>query len=115
MKKMILFLAMVLGLLMVGTARADGAWVLWQQCLTFDNKEYWYIEEAFPSYESCKAVLDSKLKLGQRNNPPVRYIPLDGYILKDKNGNLNYYYLKCFPESIDPMKAGGIKSVDPRK
>jgi hypothetical protein len=51
-KKLIL-LAMVLGLfVVVGGAKADGAWVLWEGTST--NKDSsWKIVGAYPSYNSC--------------------------------------------------------------
>jgi len=105
MRKMMIVLAMVIGLLMAGEAKAEGAWVLWESHSS-DGYLHWQIEAAFPSYKECRVHQASRCQRWYnmlansetlRNNCPESIFGFSG----DKN--LEIYY-KCFPESVDPRK-----------
>jgi len=75
MKKLIM-LVMVLGLFMVGTARADGAWVLWEgfgtRNVTYSNGKImysngfhfsWSIIQGYPDYEMCVEGKNNRISM----------------------------------------------------
>ena len=118
MKKLIM-LAMVLGLFMVGTAKADGAWVLWQR-LDYNkyssssgkwNMDYgtWSVYSAYPSYQACIEA-EEAVCTGQAKYPKYTECFIDigsgSYSVMhtgDDKSQLIYYW-KCLPELFDPRK-----------
>jgi hypothetical protein len=116
--KKLLFLAMVLGLFMVGTARAEGAWVLWEKYQVSESKvpnaryqeivfTEWRIIEAFENKKSCSDDLEQHIneyvKAGwtvpesnrHRVFRPSPYLPETTSWIRE---------LICLPESVDPRK-----------
>jgi hypothetical protein len=109
MKRLILFLlAMVIGLFTVGTARADGAWVLWEVKVKGphlgvqphqSDPTKWIIVGAYPSYDSC--IEAEKFSCGSVEDG-CRLCE-GGHYRIDKTLRMTIYW-KCFPESVDPRK-----------
>lgn len=110
MKKMILLLAMVSGLFMVGEARTEGAWILWENFCTNGERECWKIESAYPNFSLCsseiKRAYEEACKFHQPKNMPFNYcdsstagvtIMINGKII------LNAAW-KCLPDTVDPRK-----------
>lgn len=99
-------LAMVLGLFTVGTARADGAWVLWN-CIEFERNgnQKWDIGESFTTAEECKSYLNQWCSNMRKNpypgsqwlNPCMYRINMEG------SGWIRSSFI-CLPESVDPRK-----------
>lgn len=98
---------MVIGLLVVGTARADGAWVLWERDERMAPPR-WEIIAAYPSYiacfrdadVACNERVEAYSNSGLKTN---KCIMIRGgyYHMIDKNLGTEW---KCLPESVDPRK-----------
>jgi hypothetical protein len=110
MKKLIM-LAMVLGLVVVGTARGEGAWVLWENQFTLITLGHWdwTIIGAYPSYDLCtlaeariceERLLEKKsqCRLSDGGHERVIEIGNSGRAFEVK------IEWKCLPESVDPRK-----------
>lgn len=106
--KKILMLAMVIGLLVTGTARADGAWVLWlSRCEIY----CWTIVGGYPSYNLC---IQEEVKVCEET---ARGFPMT-ICKKEAGGHALEYHGNsakaaalivnigwvCLPESVDPRK-----------
>lgn len=105
MKKTSLLLVMVLGMLMVGKAEAEGAWVLWWRTNLLSDFT-WERMDAFTSCERCKQqqrvecehLLTPIKGIGKINGCPS-YVT---YIFS--NGSIAESNFICLPESVDPRK-----------
>jgi hypothetical protein len=111
----------MLGLFTVGTARADGAWVLWEKCQVSEsevpNARYqeiifteWKIIEAFENKKSCSVDLDRHIdeyakdgwKIAEFNHRRVfRRSPV---LPETTSYESQIRELICLPESVDPRK-----------
>lgn len=89
--KRLLVLVMVIGLFTVGTARADGAWVLWEKGWAEGYQESWSVISAFPSYKLCMEKLEVEAYWSQYR------------VYGKEHKKLNVIY-ECLPESVDPRK-----------
>jgi hypothetical protein len=143
MKKLII-LAMMLGLFMVGTARADGAWILWYKYDQISyypkstiNKEAifidsffehlypWELVEAFPTYGACQKVLQEKLEYQGKWFTPYtipsskvseEWEPIKVEVLKGTSDIMIHIYQKNGGFDKYYMKWKCLpESVDPRK
>jgi len=120
MKNLIL-LAIVIGLFMVGTARADGAWVLWEKQYISESKGLshsvvnaggWEIRSAYPTYRLCLKAQKENFITGsaiQDTSSEILYSFPYEYtmvVINSKDGTKTYITqeLKCLPESVDPRK-----------
>lgn len=105
MKKMILVLAMILGLFVVGEARADGAWVLWWRTNVLSDFK-WERIDAFTSCERCKQQQQTECR--------KMLLTINGVTTIDgcpncvtqihKNGTFSEFDFMCVPKSVDPRK-----------
>ena len=108
MKKLIM-LAMALGLFTVGTARAEGAWVLWETRQLWSatlglQQPVWHMIDNFPTAEQCKeyrkTMCEKALMSGftfDRSNCPSYLEGSDGKFITLSN-------FECLPDTIDPRK-----------
>ena len=89
---------MVFGLFVVREARADGAWVLWEEHPLSQPK--WIICGAYPSYETC--IQAEEFSRGLASDNRCKLCEGGHYAFDQKTRKLIYW--KCFPESVDPRK-----------
>lgn len=104
---------MVIGLFTftVGTAKADGAWVLWasQYMRSSDgekiyNDGHWEIDTAYPTYGRClRMVKDISSGLEETGFTIILNEASLNAWKEDKDGVQRFKYI-CLPESVDPRK-----------
>jgi len=95
---------MVLELLMVGEARAEGAWVLWEK----DSRLVpvgWVIIGAYDSKDSCVFNETFACKEKQEAYRGACISEVGGHRMVGPTGT---WYWMCLPESVDPRKVGNI-------
>jgi len=99
MEKLILLVA-VLGLLMVGEARAEGAWILWQKAQI--TKTTWIIEGAFPS---CTACIQNEVSVCKESASVLEHKceAIEGQHFISFSNSRSITWM-CLPESVDPRK-----------
>jgi hypothetical protein len=111
MRKLIM-LAMVIGLLVVGEARADGAWVLWESSGSVNNQTWtWTIIGGYPLHNSC---LQEEEAICMKHQQAWKSADAKASCSKSWGGHSllvntegGKYYLwewKCLPETVDPRK-----------
>jgi hypothetical protein len=97
LKTILALLAMVF---LVFASQADAQnWVLWQHVIT--QKEYWYILEAFPSYELCMKEWNKNVSFPAIN---TRKVGKGEFLIKNEDGTTYRMEFKCIPDTIDPRK-----------
>jgi len=90
----------LIGLILFGYTEVCNAqnWVLWVgKCKKVDSKTEWTIDSAYPSYEKCVERL--QYVCGHPGLDPMSWT-----CSKYKYLGYATWYLKCFPDTIDPRK-----------
>lgn len=92
---------------MVGTARAEGAWVLWKKDFRTPPPE-WEILGAYPSYEICiqeeRLECERQAKAYSHTKKTSECVEVQGGYYHMVDGLHGGTLWKCLPESVDPRK-----------
>jgi len=99
-----LLLPIIFVVCFTGIAHSQGNWVLWQH-VTEGNNDYWYIEEAFPSYDLCKTSLSKKLVFNEVHDKDYTLVHWgNNGFMTTRKGLLTLVEFLCLPDTIDPRK-----------
>ncbi|HYA90108.1 MAG TPA: hypothetical protein VEK32_01275 [Thermodesulfobacteriota bacterium] len=95
--------AIILVFCLSGVAKAE-SWILYRH-VTEGNTSSWFIEEAFPSYNSCKEVFDRKLVFTEIHEKDWTLTHFnDNGFMEVKKGMVTLVEFLCLPSTIDPRK-----------
>lgn len=101
---------------MSNTARAQGAWLLWEKEMRSGQLSEWKILEAYPKYDECKAAQRDWLEqmkrgfdlIKQRRDPLNRIKTISAIpftiVLDYEEGSQRVFETQCLPDTIDPRK-----------